>query len=125
LSFHNSKLFPLNFLISIFELFTIYFHLKNQYRKYPNVTRLITNPSQTLIHKGILLKPIIYLIPNVYFNIVQLFIAKKLSIKKEDTMAHTYKLHIDFYPRTQTGKTNNLFRAAPLMFCSSSSLFKI
>jgi hypothetical protein len=81
-SFHISNLFPSNFFISIFELLAISLHPKNQYRRSPTVTRIITIVSQTLDHKGIPLKPIITFILDVYFKLVQLFIANKFSVKE-------------------------------------------
>jgi hypothetical protein len=79
-------------------LLAISFHLKNQYHSYPTVTRLITDLSQTPDHKGIPLKPIIDLIPNVDFNIAQLITANIFLIKQKiynDT--HTHTLQRYFY----------------------------
>ena len=44
LSFHSSKFWPLNFLISILKLLTILFQCTNQHCKSPTQPRLITNP---------------------------------------------------------------------------------
>jgi hypothetical protein len=68
LSFQNSKCFPLNFLISIFVLLSIYSHHKNWYQNTPTVKRIITNLSQNLSHKGVPLKSIIYLMPTMIFK---------------------------------------------------------
>jgi hypothetical protein len=84
-------------MISIFELLSIYFHLKSQYHKSPTVTRLIIDPSQTPDQKGIPLKPIIVLIPNVDFKIVQLIIVNKFLIKHK-IYNGTHTIHRDFYP---------------------------
>lgn len=46
LIFHNLKLFPLNWSISIFELVTISFHHKNWYCRYATLTRFSTSSSQ-------------------------------------------------------------------------------
>jgi len=124
-SFHISKIFPLNLLLSIFEVLSIYFHHKNQYCKAPNVTRFITYLSQTLSHKGVPLKPITAMITNVDFNLVQLTTANGFLIKIENIQwhTHTHTLHIDFTLETQTEKTNNIFRDAPLILYSSSVHF--
>jgi hypothetical protein len=81
--------------------------LKNQYRRSPTVTRLITVPSQTPDHKGVPLKPIISLIPNVDFNLVQYFTANRFSIKEQKRYNGKYTHYTDIFPlETQTGKTN-------------------
>jgi hypothetical protein len=85
-------------LIFIFELLAISLHLKNQYCRSPIVTRLITVPSQTPDHKGIPLKPIISLIPNVDFNLVQLFTANRFSIKEHKRYNGKYTHYTKIFP---------------------------
>jgi len=122
-SFHSWKLFPLNFPISIFELLTIYFHHKNRYHKDLIVTMFITNSKQTLSHKGISLKPITTLIPNVSFKLftVMQCTHKFLTQKIKQFKSHIY---IEIYPGKR--KTNKLFRVAPLTpILLSTSLFTI
>jgi hypothetical protein len=72
--------------------------LKNQYHRSPTVTRLIIVPSQTLDHKGIPLKPIIALIQNVDFNLVQLFNANRFSVKEQKLYNGKYTHYIDIFP---------------------------
>jgi hypothetical protein len=58
----------------------------------------------------------------VDFNLVQLITANRFLIKIEKIQWHTH-ITQRFYPftlETQTGKTNNLFRATPLILYSSS-----
>jgi hypothetical protein len=55
----------------------------------------------------------------VYFNLVQLLNANIFLIKIEKMQLNTHKLHRDFTLETQIGKTNSMFRAAPLIFYSS------
>jgi hypothetical protein len=107
LSFHSSKIYPLNFSISIFELLAISLHLKNQYHISPTVTRLITVPSQTLDHKGIPLKPIISLIPNANFNLVQYYTANKFSIKEHKRYNGKYKHYTYIFPLETQNRENH------------------
>jgi hypothetical protein len=56
-------------------------------------------------------------ITDVDFNLVQLIIAKRFSIKtKKYRMPHTHTHYTYIFTlKSQTGKTSNLFRAAPLI----------
>jgi hypothetical protein len=82
----------------MFELLLISLHLKNQYHRSPTVTRLITVLSQTLDHKGIPLKPIIAMIPNVDFNLVQLFTANRFSVKEQKRYNGKYTHYTEIFP---------------------------
>ena len=101
-------------------MLVISFHLNNQYYRSPTVTRIIIDSSETLSHKGIPMKPIIALIPNVDFNLVQSITANRFLIKqKRYNGTHTHYTDI-FTLETQIGKTCNLFRVAPLILYSPS-----
>jgi hypothetical protein len=80
--------------------------LKNQYCRSPTITRHIIFLSQTLDQKGILLKPIIALIPNVNFNLVLYFTTNIFSIKEHKRYNGKYTVHKDFSPGNPNKKTN-------------------
>jgi hypothetical protein len=89
--------------------------LKNKYHRSPTVTRLIIVPSQTPDHKGIPLKLIISLIPNVDFNLVQLFNANRFLVKEKKTYNGKYTHYTNIFPlETQTGLLSPNIGSLPL-----------
>jgi hypothetical protein len=88
-------------------MLVISLHLKNQYHRSPTVTMIITILSQTHDHKNVPMKPIISLIPNVDFSLVQYFTRNIFSIKEQKIYNGKYTHSIDIFPlETQTRKTN-------------------